>query len=315
MTGAEIKRLCPFIPPDEDNILRDHYNRGESYSNRDLGLDDPILAQFLCAYKDMSFGWNFARIMAINGLDLPSAATCQNDYLWRAYLYFKNPHKYRDPVILDALSLMTPANSMHKTVVNALMVNDTETVQLISERLHLPLKVVEAYQSLFYDIAGRRNDLLFISSLVYPRSRLVEFFQHYLENESLEMILLRAGYNNGAEDVLYLAGVKNVLLEKTAGREAATRLEALMMSNGYILARNGWLNTNGPALANARILMAAAKQGGQDTNASPLTHDRGLQMRNDLISVKRGDMARQIQRQRDMEEGVNTAALVQLAGV
>src|SRR5262249_35385239 len=149
----------------------------------------------------------------------------------------------------------------HKAIIEALLIHPTETVKKTSERLNIARHVVQAFQDLFFDIEGRRDDRLFIASLVYPQSRLVEMHENYTRSESLEVMLLRAGYDKGPDYVTYLAGVDNLLVAQNASKEAVAKLEANIMANAYILSQTGFLNSNGPGLAHARQLMAAAKQG------------------------------------------------------
>ena len=315
MNYRDVKLLCDYIPPEEENILKDHYARHESYTDRDLGLDDPELAKSLCAYKDMSFGWNFSRTLSANHLDFPTTATIPNDeWLWRAYLHTRDVGKYRDDPISHAISMMAPANRMHRAVMDALLVSDEENAETVADRLRIDRRVAKAYEALFFDISGRRSDQMFMCQMVYPQSRLVEFYQHYILNEDLYMILLRAGYNNGPDDVLYLAGLKNAMLAKNASRESVARLEALIMSNGYILARNGWLNSNAAGISGARTLLAAAKQGGQDTTSSPLTQTAGAQMRDELVAFAREGFSQALIAGRP-ESDAQTQAILAQAGI
>lgn len=298
MTAAEIQRLCQFIPNDDDNVLVDHYRRTNDFVNRDLGLDDADLARFLRNYKDMGFGWNFARTLARNGLDFPPAATSTDDWLWRAYLYNRNKAKYRDETIMRTLAYITPGSRMQKSIMHALLANEHITPKVVAEAMNIPVEVIQAYQHLFFDIEGRRDDFAFIAALVYPHGRVVEFYADYIHTEALENLLLRAGYNNGVEDVLYFAGMRNTLVMKHANLETIAKLEAMFMSNGYILARNGWLNGNGPGLGHARALMAAAKQGGQDQRESPLTPQYGSEIYQEVVTFQRHQFTRH---RRDLE--------------
>jgi len=289
MTGTEINRLCTFLPSDDDNVLVDHYRRNDDYVNRDLGLDDHLLARFLRNYKDMGFGWNWARILARNDLPFPPTATSANDWLWRAYLYHRNKSKYRDETILRTASYITPGNAVQRHIIRALLITVNATPKSIAPLVNLPVEVVEAFQTLFFDIEGRRDDLMFTASVVYPKTRMVEMFRNYMENEALETVLLRAGYNHGPDYVLFLAGLRNSLSVESDSKETIAKLEALFMSNAYILAKSGWLNTNGPGLSHARTLMAAAKQGGQDTRDSPLTAADGAAMQGDIIALMQNE--------------------------
>lgn len=269
MNATTINQLCGYLPPPELDVVRDNF-RMEVVDNS-LGIRDPELSRFLWAYKDMQFGWNFARTMAMNRLEMPSLLAGRDEWLWRAYLYQKDPTRYRDAVLQRAQMFMGKNFAKEKAVMNALLIAEDVDIGEIAYRLSVPPQVVSAYEILFFNVLDRRSDHLFISSIVYPQGRLVECFPRYVETEGLDMILLRAGYNHGAVDVLWFAGFPSRLLQSMQGNDVAGRLEGLIMANGLLLARNGWLN-QGPSasgLHNARNLIAAAKMSGIDDSTSP----------------------------------------------
>ena len=152
---------------------------------------------------------------------------------------------------------------------------ENATIGAVSKLLKLDREVIAAYERLFFNVMSRRDDVLYIKNIVYPDGRMVELFDDYLRNEPLGRILTRAGWNNGTEDVLFLAGLRRPeLLHKMANsQDMAKRLEGIYMANGMITARNGWLNQGSHAngLRDAKNLISAAKAGGiQNVDTNPL---------------------------------------------
>ena len=129
-------------------------------------------------------------------------------------------------------------------------------------------EVFEAYEQLFFNIRDRKNEALFIANLVYPDTRYVELSDNYLKEEDKGKLLIRSAYNNGLGDAAYFMGLKtldNITISGLNSVDAASQLEAAIMVNGLFLARNGALNSRNSGVAQARNILIAAKQGGQDT--------------------------------------------------
>jgi hypothetical protein len=295
MNATIIKHACDFLPDPSQDVLKDHYKIGTVGSI--AGIEDPELGRFLYAYKDLQFGWNFARTMAANALPMPPVFQERDEWVWRAYLYALDKKKFRDPVIREALTFTGHNMQKERAVLHALLINPKATIEDVALRLNRDKDVISAYECLFFNVHDRRDDHLYISSIVYPQGRLVEMYEHYIRNESLEMILLRAGYNHGPEDVLYFAGFPSDLLMQHIGNDVPARLEAMIMANGYLLAKNGWLNQGAGAagMSNARLLMSAAKQGGQTETQSPFNNDGGRILMAELQRVKQLQQVRNLQ--------------------
>ena len=248
---------------------------------------DPELDRFLMAYKDLGFGWHFVKTLADNELLFPATAYDQQDrYLWRAYLYNTNRQKYRDPDILEALSLTRndTLSAYRRAVINALLVVEDITTEKIVKALRGSISEggVEAYATCFFDIRGRKEDAVLLASMIYPNGRYVEFVKDSLETEAFAQLLLRAGYNNGVDDVLAMAGVRTDYMNRCQTTDSAKRLETMIMSLGYLLARNGGISTTSPAMHSAKALIAAAKQGGSDGTTAPFTASLGRAMMDEL---------------------------------
>lgn len=234
-------------------------------------LQRHIRPDFSTAYRNLQFGWHAAKTLSANHTPFPGVVEGQDDPIFRAYLYNCST-RYYDQDIHDAVSLTRPENTDYRETIEALLcVGDMDIVK-VAEAVNFRPAIVLYYEKLFFNIIDRRHDAMFIAQKIYPNTRMPELMDEYINNESLGMMLRRSGYNNGAADVLYMAGFSTNLLADLSKVSNTAALEALIMTNGYILARNGWLNqqANSAGMFNARTLIAAAKQGGgEEVQQSP----------------------------------------------
>jgi hypothetical protein len=124
---------------------------------------------------------------------------------------------------------------------------------------------------------------------VYPRGRIVEFFDESPRNVLLTDLILWAGFNNGPEDVLYLAGLSNDLLLNLQGASLPSKLEGLLVANGYVLARNGWQNQKRDAigLSRAQEILVKSRQIEGPHPQSPFSSSIGRSLLAELTKVKR----------------------------
>jgi hypothetical protein len=110
---------------------------------------------------------------------------------------------------------------------------------------------------LFFNVLDRKDDLLYRQNLLYPdgNGRLEELNPGHLRSLPREMAILRAGAQNGMDDVLYWSGASSKALDDLAGTHAGASLENATVGYGVLLARNGGLNQSrreAPGLAAAR---------------------------------------------------------------
>ncbi len=229
--------------------------------------ESDTLLPFVHAYRDLSFGYTAACRYAELGTALPVALEGADTWVFRAWLHRVDPERFPEPVVRGALALRTAPMEAQRVTLHALLVSPGATVTTVAHQLGLDSRVVEAYEQLFFNVLDRRREASWIASVVYPRTRLVELFDNYLRSEPLGDLMLRMGYNNGARDVLYFAGMDARLLADLANQDTPQRLESVIMAHGYLLARQGWQNLRADmaGFTGARSLIAAAKAGGETT--------------------------------------------------
>ena len=269
MNSSRIQQMCNVMPSPEEDRFVNNYRMERSVS---AGQDDYQTTRFLTAYKDLQFGWRFAQTMAFNECSLGISLRKDDAIIWKAFCFNRDHHRFRDRTFLWAKQFIHPIMAKEKAIIDALLVAPNATVESVAEAMNLPEEVVAAYETLFFNVLDRKSDHLFISSIVYPKGRIVEYYDRYVYNETFDNLLMRAGYNNGAYDMLYLAGFPSDALAKYDNKDTPARLEALFMANGLVQARNGWMN-QGPATSvgvyQARQILQAAKASGVDSTESP----------------------------------------------
>ena len=273
MNYKTISTLLEYLPEDEEFATSNFF--GGSTSSLTHGVLDQASVRFIIAYKDLSLGWKSAQLLSNSDISFP--CFLQGDDLWifKAYLYCIDSKKFFNRAVAEARGLTSNHMSRDNETIRALLISDDVDYKYIARKTSLSEDTVKAYERLFFNIVDRKQDYMFIKNVVYPDGRMVEMFDDYLKNEDLGKILMRTGYNNGAEHVLHFAGFKSGLVHSLAnGNDMPAQLESLFMANGYLLARNGWINqrANAVGLHNARNILQASKQGGvEEQKPSPFT--------------------------------------------
>jgi hypothetical protein len=246
MKFSRIQELSELIPEDS------------KYANL-LGSSDSRLNKFAQCYKDLAFGWNFVR--SLENKSKPPTVT--ENFLVRAYNYLFN--NARDPKLQQAEAYASTLSPYYKDTINSLLFVDNITVGDIAKKLGVDTEIIRLYEKLFFNILDRKEEYMFITSLVYPEGRLEEMDPKYADKVCYGTLAKRAAFNNGSEDALVAAGFPSSFMTEGTAEDNSTRLESAMMANAYWLMRNGFGNSrNSIGLNNAKNLIAAAKHGGQE---------------------------------------------------
>jgi hypothetical protein len=273
VTADLIKQIADHLP---DNT------GGAFYSPPSISLGggkrvafpvDKALGSFAHLYKNVSFGWHSAAMFASVGKAYPVALRGDDHWIFKAYLYCRNPKLYADKHIHEALMLAHPDMKSVRDVIEALLLTkEYGSIEQTAEASGVHRNTVAAYEKLFFNILDRRKDLMYIRNVVYPDSRLVEMFDGYAAAEDFGVLLKRYGFNHSGDELLYLTGLPRPQMDELSSAVAAGKLEGALMTQGYMLTKLGFANQtqNAQAIYHARSVIAAAKQGGQDTSGSEM---------------------------------------------
>lgn len=264
MTAETIEEMAAAIP---DELLPEFFAGGR-VPDMFSGETDRRLAKFLFGYQDVSFGWKYAQVFAKRGLPMPPILEARDEPLLQAYIYCRDS-KHAGPDFLQALSLTSRMRTSAAKTIRALLVTRDVDLQELGGQLRFSPEALHIYQTLFFNVADRRDDVMYIRDIVYPDTRISEMLRDQFHNDEVGDILLRAGYDNGRADVMHLAGIADSSeMMMVASVESSKSFETLLMANAAVMARNGWVNLSkqSPTISNARQLVAAGKIGG-DTSS------------------------------------------------
>lgn len=269
MTADQIKIIAEHIPA---NCAGRRYAPPSIIVGPDKQFGFPVdrgLNVFVQLYKNTAIGWHAAAIFASQGMNFPVAMKGKDQWIFKAYLYCLDPDAHKDQNVAEAILLAHPEMKGMRDVIEALLLcQEIKGCEEIAQLTGLSLGTVEAYEKLFFNVLDRRKDYMYIRNIVYPDSRLVEWFDGYSGAEDPGMMLKRYGYNFGGKELFYLSGLPKHMLDEIPAAISSGKLENVIMTQGYLLTKMGFGNQSRHANAvyHAKGLIAAAKQGGQDSS-------------------------------------------------
>ncbi len=150
---------------------------------------------------------------------------------------------------------------------------------------------MEAFEILFFNVLDRHEDGLYLSHIVYPEGRLVEFDENYFANTPDCDLILRAGYNHRDVDlVAQLVGMgdSSYVTELGARRDHEAELERQFMGNALVMGQSGLLNQRSAGMQRA-VALLAARRSSRSNDAqradSPASHDEGAELAASLAAL------------------------------
>lgn len=262
---------------------------------------------FLLNYSDLALGWKAAGIFAKAHKNLPIYLTCEDQWVWRAYLVHCNPDLYFDRYVSEAMALMDPSMQHERSTLQGYLLAEDCSIQEIAMITGIEHDTIMAFEKLFFNVRDRFEDYLFLSRTVYPHGRLEEFFDDYLRNTTFGDMIRRAGYNRGAEYVSFMAGLRSRLVQDMTSGDMAVKLEKVIMANGFVLAQAGLINQreNAAGVRDAKSMIVAAKAGGNEQVDTSGFDDPGVAaaLRGELSRVGRAAVIAQVADKARMAEG------------
>jgi hypothetical protein len=281
---STIHKLLAYLPHDRTRLLR---FRAQPHELEKLEDHNFVFSELTYAYGCMDFGWLYANEVVRAGIQFPPILSGKDSWIWRAYWHLKT--KRTDPEIEEAMQLAGVVHSKHKTTkttIDSLLISKHGNCKMVAKALSIPEGVVKAYEALFFDVLDRKKDQAAMINLIYPEGRFVEMQENYADVVSVRNLMMRAGFNHGADYVKYFSGLNDDLLGSFAAGQAATQFESQVMALGLILADAGMINSarHNRGIAYSKQMVQAAKQGGQDPDKLDIFENIGRRLRDDLVS-------------------------------
>lgn len=234
--------------------------------------------KFAKCYSNPAFSWHLIKMYADLNEPFPIDKSLhliqleEYDILREAYMFLRFGEASQD--LVYAISIDKSMEPYHKNVIKGCILSENITAREIALKIGVPEDVIIIYEKLFFNIWDRKEDQLYIASLVNPEGIVNELNPNYQLRATYVDLLKRAGYRNGISDVLSIAGLRGYTMHGST-QSLVAEFENKLMANAVFLSNIGLINTrNQVGISNAKNLLAAAKQGG-DTDIS----------NNDLLGV------------------------------
>lgn len=245
---------------------------------------------FVAQYMRPAFGWHAAVTFAKAQQPFPVPMVGRDHWVYRAYLMQLDQEKYFDKTVCMAwnMQMNTEGEVSLASKLQAMILSykctskDPEDramaayahLHFVADFMGIPYDIVEAYEVLFFNVIDRKDDMMFIANEVYPETRFVEFQETYFTHTSMRDLVRRVGYNHrDTQMTAYLlgAGDREFISGLASRPDREEELSKHFMGNGLIMARANLLNHRSIGLSRATTLMAAARQGGQQSADHPMT--------------------------------------------
>lgn len=195
---------------------------------------------FVGVYNALDFGWRYVGALKDAREPLPYELEPEEEALYRAYLHQCGIGD--DPELRYAIWLDSPEGYFQASMIQGLLLERDASWGGVARHLRLPVGVIMLYEQLFFNVLDRKCEPLFIAKLVFPQGRIGALALD-LDRFDVRAILRRAGYENGAKDVLWAAGLtREFPQEALDASRSAKELEKRILFNSLMMAKNGFLH-------------------------------------------------------------------------
>jgi hypothetical protein len=244
---------------------------------------------FRQVYLTPAYGWEFVCGCANARIKFPIGLKGRDHWLFPAYMMRLNPSDFHNPVVEEAF--LISRDPIKSRALKALLIAGLEKpidehLRLVAEKTGFAKRVVEAFEILFFNVLDRSRDGAYISEIVYPDTRLVEFDEDYCDNTPTEDLLLRAAFNSRDIDlVLRLAGTSEAAYKKelAAMRDQEAKLESCIMGNALLMVQTGLINQ--PAIGLQRATKLLTVGGCQPNVPNQLESQKPYDMAGELAAA------------------------------
>jgi hypothetical protein len=289
LDAKRIADLARYILPDD-----------APYFGKAAGVKTPEAERMAICLNDAKFGWHFVNSYLHARKPMPFSVT--DDCLCTAFAHIWEGVSILE--LTDAIALTHPKNTAQSNLLKGLIMCRDISLSRICELMHISERTLKLFCELFFNVRIRLNEPGFISSLLYPKTKFDTYRADYSDNEDPGLVLMRAGYKYGANEVFRLAGVDRLGDAKEPTQELCDDFENLVMQNGVTLARAGFLNSkNNSGIAHAKAALAAKKKAnsGNDVPAGQVMGLSALSMGQGIMEVVKGLQAPDVAERRILQ--------------
>src|ERR1041384_8233374 len=211
--------------------------------------------------NDPHWAWRIAFSYHRSKEALPPSISDQN--IRRAYRYLQGS---RDDQMAMALGIRISLESgMSRSVIQGFLCARDISLEGIAGLLGLEVDVVRLYAGLFFDVRNREGS--FALNTIFPQTRLGAVREAELDNNEVDLTLMRVGRDYGWKEVARLAGLLTIEDGDESPETMLADMERTIAANARMLARAGHLNRkDSPVIRHGKALMMRAKKAADWTN-------------------------------------------------
>lgn len=214
--------------------------------------------EFAAIYNALDFGWRYVKALIEADSPLPYDLEPAEEALYRCYVFESGIGD--DPDLVYAIALAQEHNYYQASVIQGLLLVPGATWRSVARHVRLPVDVIMLYEQLFFNVLDRKNERLFISKLVFPQGR-IGALANEVDRLDVRMVLRRAGYENGAEDVLWAAGITRGFPQGAMdASRCAKELEEYILKTTLFMAKNGFLYDREKMRDGISLIMAGRRK-------------------------------------------------------
>jgi hypothetical protein len=177
-------------------------------------------------------------------LNIPLPDWLHEDSVRHTHQYIH--HGIERPHVVEAYRLASPACSGQAAILDSMLVSLETPLERISELLGRSVESLRQYADLFFNVRDRADDPAYLANIVYPGTRLAGLDAS--NPLGVRQQLLQAGYEQGAEDVAYLAGLHGNR-DDVVVKDAVGGLERQLLTRATMRVRHGQLDRHGERLS------------------------------------------------------------------
>ena len=230
--------------------------------------------RFNRAIMDPQFQWVYLNEFVRTKQPLPPIidAVCYEE-MCRAYRYVTEDTD--DEELHEVMVFRDPDNHRIRGCIEASLLCKTADLDAIAKAWSIPIRVLEIYSQLFFDVRDRLTDQVFYAKVVCPEGRIVEMQHDFLVQASPERIL-KIAIPAGLTTIVTLAGAFSQGMSNMAALKEQMELRG--MEDAVLATILGGFNLkDSPAIRNARALIIADKEGGGGSGGASTIRDVGIE--------------------------------------
>jgi len=262
MKVEDIDRYCQLLPA---------YARRFDYDLDAGGTDSTNhqrLNRKLHARSNPRFAWDFVKTLVECQCNPPLGV--KDPWILRAYVYEKGVN--HDPT-MEKIVMMSSRNCLFQYAVQAYLIHPEYTFEQIAGVLGVSVRVIEGYESLFFNVRDRMSDLEYMQTIVWPVGRYVEREAGYHQVAGFGRRLLQSSIEHGPEKALAAAGFNRGWRALTNGSSALQETLTLMTGSANLAL---WGTTGGhsnaaPLKSVMNIVIAQAQSGAPQDSVSEMS--------------------------------------------